>query len=178
MAPPAYPDRALIPLWRQFPVAAWHLAAACHLAAVVSPAAILPATGSATPIWPPFPAVARARSGGAGSADPLPAWLVRHFVIVTWARARLLFAGRVGASAAHTAVLGRSVVVEVVVVFSSQVTHASEDDDHNQGDHGCQNDQHGLGHWTIHRGVWPWMTLTRPPRGHYASVPDAASALD
>ncbi len=89
----------------------------------------------------------------------------------------MLFAGRVAAAAARTAVLYGSVVVEVVVV-SSQVAHASEDDDYNQGDHGCQNDQHGLGHRTIHRGVWPWMTLARPPRGHYASVPGTASALD
>jgi hypothetical protein len=60
---------------------------------------------------------------------------------------------RVAAVAAGTAVLGRNVVVEVVLVVRTQVAHARQDDDHNQGDHGCQNDQHGLRHRTIHHGV-------------------------
>ncbi len=75
----------------------------------------MPAPGSVDPLRPPFPAVARARSDGAGSANPLRASLVGHLLIVTGARACVLFAGWVAAAAARTAVLYSSVVVEVVV---------------------------------------------------------------
>jgi hypothetical protein len=61
--------------------------------------------------------------------------------------------GEVAAAATRPAVLRRNVVVEVVLVVSAQVPHAKQDDDHNEGDHGCQTDQHGLRHRTIRRGV-------------------------
>jgi len=69
---------------------------------------------------------------------------MRHVVVLTaWARPIVWV----------PAVFLRNVLVEVVVVVRAQVPNAKQDDDHDKGDDGCQTDQHGLGHRTIHRGV-------------------------
>ena len=62
---------------------------------------------------------------------------------------------QVPAATARMVAIGRNLVAEVVFVVRSQVAHAEQNDDHYQGDHGRQADQHGLRHRTIHRGVWP-----------------------
>jgi len=84
------------------------------------------------------------RTAGRRRSLPLPDSVLRHIAaLTTWAR-RIV---RV------PAVFRVNVVIEVIIVVGAQVPHAKQDDDHDKGDDGCQTDQHGLGHRTIHRGV-------------------------
>ncbi len=89
------------------------------------------------------------RPGAPGGSYPLAVPVVAPVIGVTLPGPSLV--GRL--VAAGTAVLSSNVVVEVILVIRTQVAHARQDDDHNKGDHGCQNDQHGLRHRTIHHGV-------------------------
>jgi hypothetical protein len=61
--------------------------------------------------------------------------------------------------AAAMPLLGRA-LFEVVLIVRPQESHSEQDDDHNQGNHGCQNDQHRLVHRTIHRGLGLRVALT------------------
>jgi hypothetical protein len=116
--------------------------------AVLAPAAVITAVPGGGPV--------RTAIGTVSGGDPdgvlsLSESLVGQVVVVP-AIAGLLVR-KVAATAAGPAVLSWNVVVEVVLVVGTQVTDPAVDDYRNQGDHGCQNYQHSLGHRTIHRGL-------------------------
>ncbi len=81
-------------------------------------------------------------------------------------------------AAAEAATLGVNLVVKVVIVIGTQVAHPEQDHDDYQGDHSCQNDQHGLAHLTIQRGVAFLDDARRLRAANNAGLLATASALD
>jgi hypothetical protein len=87
-----------------------------------------------------------------------------------------VIARRVLAPATGMPALG-AVIFEVVFVVGPQESHTGQDDDHNQGNYGCQNDQHRLVHRTIHRGLGLRTALAAFVPAIGTSTPVTSSAL-